>query len=379
MQIDKDRALRILKEEVEASYREPPDEEWARLVKALGEACGGQNLTFIAMLGTALLAKATNLKADPFALKAGLDSPGAYSARALCQYVLAAHAPQLDIDLGVTGREPLNNQPFFAKDRVSRALPVHTSGLAAFEVLLNCLGKISQFRAEAEARAALRAFLYVRRKLQQTVHVGKDDGDHLTPGELLSLICRSTADDSEHGKRAQAIVAGLLDVIYTESRVLVGRVYDPDRHVPGDIGILSENLPTQEVIQVSEYLPTREVIQVYEVRDKPVTDTDLYHAVEKAHRFGVHRVGVISVADSQGEIDAARAREWAWQRGVALLLEFGWQQLLDDVVFRSRGPVALIVGRMYRAILRRMRKLEVSEAGIRLWLSSARPPEGRSP
>jgi hypothetical protein len=54
--------------------------------------CQGTNKTFVAMLGTALPAKATNSLADPFFLKTGSGTPGAYAARNLCKDVLATEA-----------------------------------------------------------------------------------------------------------------------------------------------------------------------------------------------------------------------------------------------------------------------------------------------
>ena len=117
MKIDKHSALKVLEEESRNSGSCP--NSWIELIDLISTECQKDaNKTFIALLGTALLARATDIRADPFSLKAGFGTPGAYSARSLCKEVLAANALRLRIDLGVTGREPLNNQPFFAEGRV---------------------------------------------------------------------------------------------------------------------------------------------------------------------------------------------------------------------------------------------------------------------
>ena len=59
---------------------------------------------------------------------------------------------------------------------------------------------------------------------------GAHDGTTLiTPERLTAAIQEFVRADSEHGKRAQAIVAGLLDVFATPTRVESGRINDPSR------------------------------------------------------------------------------------------------------------------------------------------------------
>ena len=108
----------ILHAEAAASRDQSVSAHWVSLIKSVVDACEGGSRTHIAALGTALLAKATNLQVDVFALKVKGGGEGAYSARSLAKEVLAADAPMLGLDLGVTGREPLNNQPYFRYDRI---------------------------------------------------------------------------------------------------------------------------------------------------------------------------------------------------------------------------------------------------------------------
>ena len=67
-----------------------------------------------------MIAKAMRLDVDLFAIKPlhAHDNPNAFSARSLCHAVLVPLAADLAISIGVTGREPLNNQPYFRMTRL---------------------------------------------------------------------------------------------------------------------------------------------------------------------------------------------------------------------------------------------------------------------
>ncbi len=106
--------------EAARSGRELPA-AWLERTRKVGES---PNRTFVSMLGTALLAKATDSQVDAFSLKTR-NLPRAYSARALCKDVLMPAATTARINMGTTGREPLNNQPFFRYDRVGPDMAVH--------------------------------------------------------------------------------------------------------------------------------------------------------------------------------------------------------------------------------------------------------------
>ena len=79
----------ILHAEAAASRDQSVSAHWVSLIKSVVDACEGGSRTHIAALGTALLAKATNLQVDVFALKVKGGGEGAYSARSLAKEVLA--------------------------------------------------------------------------------------------------------------------------------------------------------------------------------------------------------------------------------------------------------------------------------------------------
>ena len=121
--LDKKEAEEIIRQQAKLSETDPGDPEWVKKVERLSLLCEqGVSKTHIAFLGTVMLAKAVDQNADLFSIKpthadAG-DRERSFSARTLCHGVLVPLAAELGISLGVTGREPLNNQPYFRMTRL---------------------------------------------------------------------------------------------------------------------------------------------------------------------------------------------------------------------------------------------------------------------
>jgi hypothetical protein len=368
VRIDKVKALHILNEE--AASTAPAPKTWITRVQGLSAVCGG-NKTFIAVLGTALLARAVEPTVDPFSLKDS-TGPRGYSARSLCKDVLAANAPRLGIDLGVRGREPLNNQPFFAEDRISKDLPVRDSGREPLRLLLEALGALASIEDSKQARAALRAFLVARRVAEEAHEIGEDAGERLTEATLLRAIELFVSENSESGKRAQAVAAGLLDIEFGPERVEVGKVFDPSRHFPGDVVVRNEPAPMAANLLLeledatTENYGASSLAIAYEVRDKPVTASDLYHFVQRALDHGGRRAVMLAVAPQPSlgaDLDAAL--EWGAKRGVRLHLFLGWRDFLRSSMFRAQE--GMTAGAAYRSIFKRLAQLEVSPEGVALW------------
>ena len=354
MKVDKSRAAKILEEEAQNVARGVPGApQWVELTERLSHACDAANRTQVAALGTAILSKATNLRIDPTALKAS-TGPRGYSARAVAKDVLAAHAVRLGIDLGVTGREPLNNQPFFAETRISMSLPVKGNAREALKILVDTLKKLDEIRSEKEARSALRAFLQVRKKKRVSVSLGEAAGDDISPAHLKEGIADFVQADSEEGRRAQAVVSGLMDVGFGRDRVMVSRINDPDRRFPCDVGICADSAAGR-------------VERTFEVRDKPIPETDLYHVAQKCLKARVTRVGVAAVSASQAPFDTRPAETWSWQQGLVLTVFFDWSELVDLALLLSPVSTANAAGAAYRAIFERLREIEVSPAGLIAW------------
>lgn len=361
MKIDQNRALAILRREVKAASKEGGgDRNWVELIQELESACGHTNLTFFAALGTALLAKSTDIHVDVFALKAS-DSEHGYSARSLCQHVLAAYAPVLGIDLGVTGREPLNNQPFFAESRITEQLPVKPRAQPALEVLLKALNLLDKMRTVSDSRAALRAFLSVRKRSEFNVAIGDGSASRLSLIDFSEIISEFVSTKSESGRRAQAVVAGLLDVSFGRELVDCGRINDPDRNFPGDVVIWQG--ASQEKVALS-----------FEVRDKKVNGPDVNHFAVKLLECGVSKAGIVAPCNESVTSEVRDAIKWAEERGIMMFFYRDWIEFLPQSVFWSQQPPAEALSNAAQSILMRAESIEVSPAGLKQWAENFKIP-----
>jgi hypothetical protein len=202
--------------------------------------------------------------------------------------------------------------------------------------------------------------------------IGKEAGDNLTESTLLRAIKTFVSENSESGKRAQAVAAGLLDVEFGSHRVEVGKVFDPSRQFPGDVVVrnkpqaIAPGLLLEAQDSAADNYGTSTVALAYEVRDKPVTANDLYHFVQRVLDHEVKRAVMIAVA-SQPPLgtEANDAIEWAAKRGVRLYVYLGWEQFLRDSMFRAQDGAT--PGSTYRAIFQRLAQVEVSSEGVERW------------
>jgi hypothetical protein len=364
--IDKTRARSILFEEAARAAAGFIDPAWERLIEAFSQACETSSRTHIAFLGTATLAKCLDIRFDAFAVKES-EGERAYSARGLCHNVLVPNAPEIDINLGVTGKEPLNNQPYFRVLRVSRDMPVRGPVRPVIDMLCGILDRLETLTTEAEARQALRAFIAVRKRYGQRYAPLTRITAAMTAEELLATISSFVGESSEGGRRAQAIVAALMDMFAGSERVHVGRINDPSRTVPGDVAVRLRDDPARWE-------------RVFEVRDKPVSREDLLLFITKCRDAGIAEIAVVAVAAAQEAIPLAEARAWAIERGMTLSVFRTWDELVRQALYWGPTPQIEALAKLPAIIYERLVGLEVSPAGASAWLDLiGSPAEAQHP
>lgn len=312
MKIKKGDAETALYEAAERADAGRADPAWTAKVGELSRLCEeGVSKTHLAFLGTAILAKTVEPTADLFAIKPehAQGNPLAYSARSLCHGVLVPLAAELGVSIGVTGREPLNNQPYFRMTRLDDGTPVHAGGRAAFDYMVALVRDLQTFTTHEEGLGALAAFVAVRRKFVVN-YAAAGDGGRITAEQLTEAARALVIDNSEGGRRAQAVAAGLFDVFAGRERVESGRINDPSRKHPGDVCVATSDGNSWE--------------KAVEVRDKPVSLADVQIFGAKCLSMGVREAAVLMAADGQARIDEAALNAWAAQRGLGISLFYGW-------------------------------------------------------
>lgn len=361
MKINKDNAKAMLRAQAAAISDTSVDAAWRQKVERLSQLCQeGVSKTHIAFLGTVLLAKSLDRNADLYAIKPKLakDNANAFSARTLCHSVLVPLAAELGINLGVTGREPLNNQPYFRMTRLGDETPVHGGGRAAFDYMLGLVKELQAAPTEEAGIQGLRAYIAVRRAYQPRYAVAEGDV-MVSPEQLTAAIAAFVREDSEGGKRAQAVVAGLLDVFAGDGRVESGRINDPSRKYPGDVCVRTAEDP--EIFE-----------KAIEVRDKPVHLSDIQIFGKKCIDMGVREAAVVMASDRQQPIDRAALGAWAAGFGLGLTLFAGWDNFVDQVLFWSELPKPDAAVQAAICIETRLLGVEASPASVQRWQTLVR-------
>ena len=329
---------------------------WFKKVERLSELCEGRgSKTHVAFLGTAMIAKAMRLDVDLRAIKPtrAKDNPRAYSARSLCHSVLVPLAAELGVSIGVTGREPLNNQPYFRITRLGDGTPVHSSGLAGFNYMVELVNELRAVSTTQKARAALAAFIAERRR-HQVRYVVPEGESAITPEDLAAAVCALVRDGSDGGRRAQAVVAGLMDAFAGPERVESGRINDPSRRYPGDVCVRAVTA-------------TESWEKAFEIRDKPVAMSDVRIFGAKCAEMGVQEAAVVAVADGQMPLDTVALAEWSSELGIGITLFDKWESIVDQALFWAGNPKPVAARRAVKHIHERLIGVEASPSAVELW------------
>lgn len=332
------------------------DSDWLKKVEELSELCkAGGAMTHIAFLGTAMTAKALRADVDLFAIKPthAPNNPKAFSARSLCHNILVPLAADLGFSLGVTGSEPLNNQPYFRIRKLGDDTPIRERGRKAFDFMVRLVMEIQVLPTTEEARAALAAYITARR--QHQVRYAPPPGEiAISSDELCQAIRALVQDDSEGGRRAQAVVAGLMDALAGPDRVDSGRVNDPSRTRPGDVRVRAANEPS-----VWE--------KVFEIKDKPVSISNVQISAKKCLDMGVREVAVVAVGEGQGPLDHASLPLWSHELGIGVTLFEGWESIVEQALFWASEPKPDAARLAVKRIHERLIEVEASPTAVELW------------
>ena len=318
---------------------------WLRRVERLGQL-GFK--TYVAALGGATLAKATDPRVDSLTQDENAGARG-YALRKPTEFLARANHDRYH--LGAKGRWPLNNRPLLGGPaRIDEFTKIAPKARPAFELFRDCLTDLNRLDAE-EALQALAAFLRVRMAVMDADRAASRDGFSLTSGlssdELLGICERFVRDDPEGGKRGQALVAAVLDCVF--SSVRLQPINDPR---PGDVRVLSDGITVLPV----------------EVKQAPVDESTGLELAAAVRELGAKAGLLVVLADRHSPINRDQLRRQALRQfGVALEVCESVRELIGVVAVFSGGTTQRIVDRLPTTYADRMREHDVSEAGQRRW------------
>ncbi|MFH8988540.1 restriction endonuclease, SacI family [Streptomyces sp. NPDC017940] len=324
-------------------------EEWTLLAKTLREDDAPK--TYTAALVTELLARSCDEQIDPQSIKMKYGDR-CFSLRSLCHGVVVPLSSALGFDLGATGPEPINNQPFFRYQHFSEIDAVLGKARPYLERLRSALAKVDEEDySTAEAFAALAAVLTVciavaEKRRRVTV------GGAIVEASLISATQDFVTSGSDVPRKLQACVAAGLDMAYGE--VISRRVNDPSRDLPGDVQVISNGEPLLTV----------------EVRGKKVTVEALDQFVGKAAYAGFRRVALMVDAVAHASLVMTDESILELERKYACLVKVNENvsSFLRDVFIWSARDTHSILSSFPEALYRRMVEIEVRDAEIERWV-----------
>lgn len=345
LHIDHAAADEILGMAVDAASRGTVSAEWEAITEQLGSA---SSKTYTAALGTALLARATDERSDPMSIKATSAKARAYSARSLCHGVLVPASRDYGFDLGATGREPLNNQPFFRYERIDKMERVRDQ--AGLRVLLKALRKVGRLDAD-KAAIALASFIRVRTEVADQKRRATLRDVDLGVRQAIDGAAAFLAEESEGGKRGQAFVAGMLDLVFGDVRM--GRINDPSRRLVGDV----------------QAMGGIQVLLAVEVRQKLVTDGDALAFARIASASGVANAAVAALSPEQPELDVVALRDEAEeQHAVLLTVVQSAGELISAALLWGNERTDSALRALPQSVADRLHEIEASERSITRWM-----------
>lgn len=322
-------------------------EEWLERTQRVSEA---RARSYVPMLGTALLAKATDDRVSALALKENA-SHNAYNARGPGHEVLVPRCVAEGISLRTTGREPLNNQPFFRYDRVTKTMKVKSTYQDDFDYLVDTLEQVDFLRGE-DALNAFAAFLRVRLLDPASSGVPAITAVAGSGDAVARLAAAHAAENSEGGRRGQALVAAALDLL--SDQVVTRRVNDPSADTPGDV-----------IVGGAESGIVREVKQRY------IADHEIRQLVDRAADGGWTKVAVDAFVEDHPSLDVDALREYAAARGILLDVEHDAASLIRRCIASSPLPASEAARTFATQYARRMTELECDINAVQHWVAAA--------
>jgi hypothetical protein len=302
--------------------------------------------TYTPALATLLLAKAVNDAVDTLSIKVTGDR--SYSLRGLGHEVIVPAAVTHGFSLRTTGREPLNNQPWFRYDRIDQFERV--KGRKDYLYFLEVARRANELTA-GEALMALAAFLSVA---TEEAHNRKAVAIKVTG--LTPYAARIAAEDflrhdaPDRPKRLQAFAAACLDLVHQDVRSR--RIHDPSRDYRGDVHAFVGDVP----------------VLAMEVRGKAVPVTELAAFADACASAGIGRAILFVDSALHRRIDLDSLESYATSSDAVQVTVFeSTASLVQAALTWADLPLYEATARLARATLDRLREIEVPTDTLTEW------------
>jgi len=318
---------------------------WLTRVARLGEL---GIKTYVAALGAALLAKATDPRVDSLTQDVAAGTRG-YSLRKVAEIMAERNHDRFH--MGATGRWPLNNRPFLGgPSRIDEFTKISRKARPSFELFRDGLVDLNRATRE-EALEALAAWVRVRIEVLEIERAAWRESleveSGLSPDELLGVLEIFVRENPENGRRGQALVAAVLGCAH--GNVVLQSINNPH---PGDVQVWRDEALTC----------------VVEVKQVPVTEMAGAELAAATRGMGASLALLVVLADRHAPLDRERLRRQAiTDHGVLLEVAESVRELVGAVAVYSATPVEIVAASLPNRYAERLREHEVSPQGQQRW------------
>lgn len=296
--------------------------------------------TYLAVTAILLAARAMHDREtlDVLAIQAGEGERG-YSASSIGS-TLASFAKEHRIDLRAKSSQPMNNQPFTFKSRITSDMKVNVAHQAAWGGFFKVTEHIDRMTS-GEAKEGLALLFHMsRRRDAAAVTVTVRASGRAALDEVTTAVADFVTAHSDNGKVGQAFAAALLDVTYGIDQVILGDTQDPDASTPGDV-------------QVS----TPEGVWLWtEAKQKVIQTGDITGFLEKVRQVGGERVVYFALTNSgySGYIKPDTIQKEAKRLGVDVTVLESPRAAIDLYASVAPGSFAFVAGALLERLRARM-------------------------
>jgi SacI restriction endonuclease len=323
---------------------------WLQRVERLGELAAprASGKTYIAALGGALLAKATDPTVDSLTQDEAAG-PRGYSLRTATEFLTKNNHGRFH--LGVERANPLNNRPFIGgPPRIDEFTKIHPRARPAFELFTDCVVEINRMSSE-EAICAFASYMRVRMAVADKERIAKKEALALAGSGVSSAVLNAAevfiAADPEGGKRGQALVAAIMDCFFNEVRLR--GINDPGA---GDVRVMEGG----------------DIILPVEVKQKSVDEETGLELARDAAMMGADKALLVVLAARHRPLDREFVRRRALdEHGVMVEVCESVRELVGAVAVFGGVRASAMAERLPSAYALRLREHEASEIGQRRW------------
>ena len=280
--VDNTRATCIFREAAEVA-RSNNYKYRTSFAKILEKIVLGEHLTFRYILVTALLAKATDPRVNALSLQARSGLSGAYDARSVCHKIIVPLEKEL-----LCGALGSSNEPFLNKPARLPALdknnPVRGGAdKALLDALCDFLPQINDSDVAFDALCDSLALASKRNARLAPLYDGEAVNAAQNSKFLIKQFIRCFLMESHEGETVVLIGAACLRYCYS----VIGNGESPYNlkvHPTNQSGASSKEICDIDVVSKFGYCFG------IEVKDKPYTQTDAIHALDKVLRNGQNNI-----------------------------------------------------------------------------------------